>query len=83
MHVGRRLPEQRLHGLVRPAERDGPGQPDGPGRHGALYSDADALEGFYPVSSDFKPEQTIATWVDNAAGNGPWPKVCAPLPPAS
>jgi hypothetical protein len=49
----------------------------------ALYSDADALEGFYPVSSDFKPEQTIATWVDNAAGNGTWPKVCAPLPPAS
>ena len=49
----------------------------------ALYSAADALEGFYPISSDFKPEQTIATWVDNAAGNGTWPKVCAPLPPAS
>jgi hypothetical protein len=49
----------------------------------ALYSDADALEGFYPISSDFKPEQTIATWVDNAAGNGTWPKVCTPLPSAS
>jgi hypothetical protein len=49
----------------------------------ALYSDADALEGFYPISSDFKPEQTIATWVDNAASGGTWPKVCAPLPSAS
>lgn len=49
----------------------------------ALYSDADALEGFYPIGSDFKPEQTIATWVDNAASDGTWPKVCAPLPSAS
>jgi hypothetical protein len=46
----------------------------------ALYSNADALEGFYPISSDFKPEQTIATWVDNAVSNRMWPKVCKPLP---
>ena len=46
----------------------------------ALYSNADALEGFYPIGSDFKPEQTIATWVDNAVGNRTWPKVCKPLP---
>jgi len=44
-----------------------------------LYSTADSLEGFYPISSDFKPDQTIATWLDNAASNGTWPKVCAPL----
>lgn len=49
----------------------------------ALYSYADVLEGFYPISSDFKPEQTIATWVDNATNSGTWPKVCAPLPSAS
>jgi hypothetical protein len=49
----------------------------------ALYSNADALEGFYPISTDFKPEQTIATWVDNAASKGTWPKVCAPLPSSS
>jgi hypothetical protein len=49
----------------------------------ALYSNADALEGFYPISPDFKPEQTIATWVDNAASDGAWPKVCAPLPSKS
>jgi hypothetical protein len=46
----------------------------------ALYSNADALEGFYPIGSDFKPEQTIATWVDNAVGNRTWPTVCKPLP---
>ena|ERR1700722_7459385 len=46
----------------------------------ALYTNADALEGFYPISSDFKPQQTITTWVDNAAADGTWPKVCAPLP---
>jgi hypothetical protein len=46
----------------------------------ALYSNADALEGFYPIGSGFKPEQTIATWVDNAVGNRTWPKVCKPLP---
>jgi hypothetical protein len=49
----------------------------------ALYSNADALEGFYPISSDFKPEQTIATWVDNAVSNRTWPKVCKPLPSGS
>lgn len=49
----------------------------------ALYSNADALEGFYPISSDFKPEQTIATWVDNAVSNRTWPKVCKPLPSTS
>lgn len=49
----------------------------------ALYTDADALEGFYPISPDFKPEQTIATWVDNAASDGTWPKVCTPLPSGS
>ena len=46
----------------------------------ALYTDADGLEGFSPISSDFKPEQTIATWLDNAVSNGTWPKVCTPLP---
>ena len=46
----------------------------------ALYNNADALEGLYPISPDFKPEQTIATWVDDAASDGAWPKVCAPLP---
>jgi hypothetical protein len=46
----------------------------------AFYRIADSLEGFYPVSPDFKPEQTIAEWVDNAVSNGTWPKVCAPLP---
>ena len=45
----------------------------------ALYTDVAALEGFYPISPDFKPEQTIADWVDNAVSNGTWPKVCAPL----
>lgn len=49
----------------------------------ALYTDVDALEGFYPISPDFKPEQTIADWVDNAVSNGTWPKVCAPLPSGS
>jgi hypothetical protein len=49
----------------------------------ALYTDADALEGFYPVSPDFKPDQTIATWLINAAAGGTWPKVCTPLPSAS
>jgi hypothetical protein len=48
----------------------------------ALYTDADALEGFYPISPDFKPDQTIGTWVDDAAATGTWPKVCAPLPSA-
>jgi hypothetical protein len=46
----------------------------------AFYSNADALEGFYPISPDFKPEQTIADWVDNAVSNRTWPKVCTPLP---
>ena len=49
----------------------------------ALYNDADALEGFFPVSPDFKPEQMIADWVDNAVSNRTWPKVCAPLPSGS
>lgn len=49
----------------------------------ALYSDAESLEGFYPISPDFKPEQTIATWIDNAASTGTWPKVCGPLPKAT
>lgn len=48
----------------------------------ALYTDADALEGFYPISPDFKPDQTIGSWVDNAAATRTWPKVCAPLPSA-
>jgi hypothetical protein len=48
-----------------------------------LYSYAGVLEGFYPISSSFKPEQTIATWVDNAASDGTWPKVCTPLPAVS
>lgn len=46
----------------------------------SLYSNADAIEGFYPISSDFKPEQTIAAWVDDAVSNGTWPKACGPLP---
>ncbi len=46
----------------------------------APYSSADGLEGFYPISSDVKPEQMIGTWADDAASNGTWPKVCAPLP---
>ena len=49
----------------------------------ALYTDVDGLEGFYPISPDFKPEQTIADWVDNAVSNRTWPKVCAPLPAQS
>jgi hypothetical protein len=48
----------------------------------ALYTAADALEGFYPMSPDFKPDQTIGSWVDAAAAAGTWPKVCAPLPAA-
>lgn len=46
----------------------------------ALYSDAAGLEGFYPISPDFKPDQMIGTWLDNAANKGTWPKVCTPLP---
>jgi hypothetical protein len=49
----------------------------------ALYTDADALEGFYPISPDFKPQQMIGDWVDNAVSNGTWPKVCTPLPSKS
>lgn len=49
----------------------------------ALYTDADALEGFYPISPDFKPQQMIGDWVDNAVSKGTWPKVCAPLPSGS
>jgi hypothetical protein len=49
----------------------------------ALYSNADGLEGFYPMSSDFKPNQTIGTWVDNVVSTGKWPKVCGPFPPGS
>jgi hypothetical protein len=49
----------------------------------AYYNQADVLEGFYPLSPDFKPEQDIATWVDNAVSDRTWPKVCAPLPSAS
>lgn len=48
----------------------------------ALYTDADALEGFYPISPDFKPEQMIGDWVDNAVSSRTWPKVCGPLPSA-
>jgi hypothetical protein len=46
-----------------------------------LYTYADVLEGFYPISPDFKPDQTIGTWIDNASTTGTWPKVCGRLPP--
>lgn len=45
-----------------------------------LWLAVDSLEGFHPISPDFKPDQTIADWVDNAALHGTWPKVCTPLP---
>jgi hypothetical protein len=41
------------------------------------------LEGTYPMSPDFKPDQTIATWINNAASTGTWPKVCGPVPSAA
>ncbi len=47
-----------------------------------LYTDADALEGFYPISPDFKPQQTIGDWVTSVALTRTWPKVCGPLPSA-
>lgn len=46
----------------------------------AFYDHADVIEGFYPISPDFTPKQTIATWVDDAVNNGTWPKVCGSLP---
>lgn len=49
----------------------------------AFYANADGLEGFYPVSPDFRPEQMIGTWVDNAVSSRTWPKACAPLPAGS
>jgi hypothetical protein len=45
-----------------------------------LYLHADVLEGLYPMSTGFKPEQMISVWLDNAVSNGAWPKLCAPLP---
>jgi hypothetical protein len=49
----------------------------------ALHTYFEDFEGFYPIGTDFKPEQTIGAWVDNAASTGTWPKVCGPLPAAS
>jgi hypothetical protein len=45
-----------------------------------FWLNLDSLEGFYPISPDFKPDQMIADWIDNAALHGTWPKVCTPLP---
>jgi hypothetical protein len=45
-----------------------------------LYTRSDAIEGFSPMSPDFEPQQTIATWLDDAVSKGTWPKVCPPLP---
>jgi hypothetical protein len=41
------------------------------------------IEGTYPIGSDFKPDQTIASWIDNAASTGRWPKVCGAIPASS
>jgi hypothetical protein len=41
------------------------------------------IEGTYPISPDFKPEQMVAQWIDGAASTGTWPSVCGPLPSAS
>jgi hypothetical protein len=49
----------------------------------ALHTYFEDFEGDYPIGTDFKPEQTIASWVDNAASTGTWPQVCGPLPSAS
>lgn len=46
----------------------------------ALHTYFEDLEGTYPISPDFQPEQTIGTWVDNAAATRAWPTVCGSLP---
>ena len=49
----------------------------------AIYTYFEDLEGTYPISPDFKPDQMVGTWVDNAMSTGAWPKVCGALPTAN
>jgi hypothetical protein len=38
------------------------------------------IEGAYPTGPDFKPDNTVDGWINNAASTGKWPKVCGPVP---